>query len=166
MKKRILNVFIELIKNSKKSDRDIARKLRISQPTVTRIRKRLETSGYINEYTIIPNFPKLGFEIAAFIFFHVDRSVNVSKKLKCEAHDWINKHPNVLFASDGDGIQGKNCMMLTIHENFTDYNKFVNDFKSKYGANIKNLETFLVPLLSKTPKYISFRSIENLVRPD
>ncbi len=161
MKKRIQNVFFELIKNSKKSDRDIAKKLKISQPTVTRIRKKLETQGYITEYTIIPNFPKMGFEIAAFIFFHVDRRKN--KKIKTGAHSWISKHPNIVFAADGDGIQGKNCMLATIHKNFTGYTKFVNEFKAIFGGYIKDLEAFLIPLASKTPKYLSFKSVENLI---
>jgi Lrp/AsnC family leucine-responsive transcriptional regulator len=165
MKKRILNVFFELVKNSKKSDRDIAKKLKISQPTVTRIRKKLENLGYVREYTVIPNFPKLGFEIIAFVFFHTERTGG-SKKLKLDAHTWIKKHPNVIFAADGDGIRGKNCMMATIHKNFTDYNKFVNEFKQMWGDNVKHLEAFLVPLASTTPKYISFKSMENLVEPD
>jgi DNA-binding Lrp family transcriptional regulator len=167
MKKRILNVFLELIKNSKKSDRDIAKKLKISQPTVTRIRKKLENLGYISEYTVIPNFPKLGFEIAAFIFFNVERYNNTEdKKLKLRSHEWINKHPNIIFAADGDGIHGKNSMLVTLHRNFTEYNNFVNEFKKMWGSNIKELETFLVSLASQTPKHISFRSIENLVKPD
>ncbi len=159
MKKRIQAVFFELLKNSKKSDREISKKLKISQPTVTRIRKRLEKEEYIREYTVIPNFPKMGFEIGAFIFFHVDRSRN--KKNKPIAHNWISKQPNIIFAAGGDGVRGKNCMLATLHRNFTDYIKFIRDFKSKF-SNIKNLEAFLVPLSENTPKFISFKSVEKL----
>jgi DNA-binding Lrp family transcriptional regulator len=55
MKRRELEVFFELIKNSKKSDRDIAKKLNISQPTVTRVRKKLERT-VIKAYTLVPSF--------------------------------------------------------------------------------------------------------------
>ena len=159
------DVFIELMKNAKKSDRDIAKKLKISQPTVTRIRRKLEDQDYIKEYTTIPNFPKMGFEIAAFIFFRVDRAKRKgSKKTKNKAHKWIFKHPNIIFAADGDGFQGKNCMLATLHKNFTNYTKFINSFKSIFGWNIKNLEAFLVPLKSETPKFISFKSIEELIK--
>jgi len=164
MKKRIQRVFTELIKNSKKSDRDIAKKLEISQPTVTRIRKKLETQGYISEYTVIPNFPKLGFEIAAFMFFNIDRVKSKVKKIKSKAHNWITSHPNIVFAADGDGIKGKNCMLATIHKNFTDYSKFITDFKAMFGEHIKDFESFLVPLASRTPKHLSFKSIENLIQ--
>nr|NIM46562.1 winged helix-turn-helix transcriptional regulator [Candidatus Aenigmarchaeota archaeon] len=148
MKKRIQQVFFELIKNSKKSDRDIAKKLKISQPTVTRIRKNLEKNGYIIEYSVMPNLPKLGFEIGAFIFFNVDRRKN--EKMKHDGHKWIAKHPNIIFAAGGDGIRGKNCMIASLHKNFTGYTKFIRSFKTMFGNYIKDVESFLVPLADQT----------------
>jgi len=41
-----------------------------------------------------------------------------------------------------------------------------DDFKSLFGSNIKNLEAFLVPLASTTPKYLSFKSMEDLVKKE
>jgi Lrp/AsnC family leucine-responsive transcriptional regulator len=57
-----LRVLSELIKNSRISDRELGKKLRMSQPTVSRIRNKLENEGYIKEYTLIPDFQKLGYE--------------------------------------------------------------------------------------------------------
>jgi DNA-binding Lrp family transcriptional regulator len=48
-----LKLIAELMKNSKQSDRELAKKLGVSQPTVTRTRTRLEKEGYIKEYTLI-----------------------------------------------------------------------------------------------------------------
>ncbi|NIO38282.1 winged helix-turn-helix transcriptional regulator, partial [Candidatus Bathyarchaeota archaeon] len=42
----------ELLKNSKRSDRELAKILGVSQPTVTRTRNRLEKNGMIQDYTI------------------------------------------------------------------------------------------------------------------
>ena len=58
--KKMLDLISELAKNAKKSDRDIAKKLNISQPTVTRMRKKLEDNRYILEYTAVLDFKKLG----------------------------------------------------------------------------------------------------------
>ena len=44
----------ELIKNSHRSDRELAKAIGSSQPTTTRLRNKLEKEGYIREYTIIP----------------------------------------------------------------------------------------------------------------
>jgi DNA-binding Lrp family transcriptional regulator len=49
----------ELVKNSRRSDRELARILGISQPTVTRRRTVLEKE-VIDGYTAIPRWDKLG----------------------------------------------------------------------------------------------------------
>jgi Lrp/AsnC family leucine-responsive transcriptional regulator len=59
-------VLSELMKNAKISDRELAKKIGSSQPTVTRARRKLEKEGYIREYTVIPNFRKLGIGCHAF----------------------------------------------------------------------------------------------------
>lgn len=58
----------ELIRNSKQSDRDLAKILNVSQPTITRTRHKLEENKMIQDYTIIPDFRKMGFEILALTF--------------------------------------------------------------------------------------------------
>jgi len=63
----LLKVLKELIINARQSDRVIAQKLQVSQPTVTRARINLE-KGYINGYTAIPSFPKIGYELIALTF--------------------------------------------------------------------------------------------------
>jgi Mn-dependent DtxR family transcriptional regulator len=51
-----------MMKNSRRSDRDLAKVLRVSQPTVTRTKQRLETE-YIR--TLVPFLEKIGHEIIA-----------------------------------------------------------------------------------------------------
>jgi DNA-binding Lrp family transcriptional regulator len=59
MKDVELKVVIELIKNSHRSDRELARAVGVSQPTLSRTRKKLEKQGMIKEYTIIPTIQGL-----------------------------------------------------------------------------------------------------------
>jgi DNA-binding Lrp family transcriptional regulator len=56
MKPVMLKLVAELFRNSRKSDREMARKLGVSQPTVSRMRGKLESEGVIQEYTIIPDY--------------------------------------------------------------------------------------------------------------
>jgi DNA-binding Lrp family transcriptional regulator len=63
-----LKLVAELTKNSRRSDRELAKRLHVSQPTVTRIRNKLEKEGIIREFTIIPDFVRLGYEIASITF--------------------------------------------------------------------------------------------------
>jgi DNA-binding transcriptional regulator YhcF (GntR family) len=41
----------ELLKNSRRSDRELAKVLRASQPTITRARRKLEKESYIREFS-------------------------------------------------------------------------------------------------------------------
>lgn len=61
----------ELMRNSRRSDRELARILGTSQPTVTRIRTKLEKEGFIREYTIIPDFCRIGYTLIAITFTDV-----------------------------------------------------------------------------------------------
>ena len=60
-------ILFELMKDSHRSDRQLAKSLGVSQPTVTRRRAMLE-ENYIEGYTVIPKFGEIGFEMAAFTF--------------------------------------------------------------------------------------------------
>jgi len=154
----------ELVKNSKRSDRDLAKLLGVSQPTLTRMRRRLENDNYILDYTAIPNMTKLGFEIIAFTFFNVDRfdpnTGDLDKAVGERAHKWVGHNSKVIFAAGGEGLHGKNCMMITIHRDFTEYTDFVTDLRGQWAHKIKDMETFLVSLKAKMPKPFSFRNIE------
>mgnify|MGYP006271117405 CR=1 FL=1 len=44
-----LRIVAELMKNSRRSDRELAKVVGVSQPTVTRTRSRLEKEGIIKE---------------------------------------------------------------------------------------------------------------------
>ena len=58
-----LTILQALMNDSKISDRAIAQKLGVSQPTVSRQRAVLVEEGYIKKFSIIPNLLKLGYDI-------------------------------------------------------------------------------------------------------
>jgi DNA-binding Lrp family transcriptional regulator len=60
-----IRIIAELMKNSRRSDRELAKVLGVSQPTITRTRTSLESQGLI-EYTAVPDFARLGYELLVF----------------------------------------------------------------------------------------------------
>ena len=116
------------------------------------------------DYTAIPNMTKLGFEIAAFTFFDVDRfdpkTGDLDSVVGERAHKWVSHNSKVLFAAGGEGLHGKNCMMVSIHRDFTDYSDFVSDLRGQWAHKVKEMESFLVSMKAKTPKPFSFRNVE------
>ncbi len=154
----------ELIRNSKRSDRDLAKILDVSQPTLTRMRKRLERDSFILDYTAIPNLTKLGFEIVAFTFVDVDHFDPASGELDSaigeSAHKWVGHNSKIIFAGGGEGLHGSNCMMISIHRDFTDYTDFISEFRSQWATGAKGIESFLVSMKAKMPKPFSFRNFD------
>jgi len=161
---RMLQLLQELVKNSKRSDRDLAKLLRVSQPTLTRMRKRLERDSYILDYTAVPNLTKLGFEIIAFTFMNVDRfdpkTGDLDSALGERAHKWVGHNSKIIFAAGGEGLEGKNCSMISVHRDFTDYADFISDFRAQWASHVKDMDSFLVSLKAKMPKPFSFRNLE------
>jgi DNA-binding Lrp family transcriptional regulator len=60
-----LKILGAVMSNSKKTDRQIASQLNVSQPTVSRQRAMLKKEGYIKDYVVVPDLSKLGYDILA-----------------------------------------------------------------------------------------------------
>jgi len=155
-KQNMIKLLYEMMKNSKRSDRGIAKIIGVSQPTITRMRQRLEKTGYIRDYTVVPDLKKLGYEIVAFTFTTVANSDVKNENM----NKWIGSNSKIVFSASGDGLNGKNSIMVSIHTDFTDYSKFMSEFRSKLSENIKDVDSFLVPLRSDIPKHFSFKYLQ------
>jgi len=102
MKDVELRLICELIRNCRKSDRELAKAIGVSQPTVSRVRTRLEREGVIS-YGAMPDLGKLGYEIIAITFAEWKREQYPDEKVP-EALDFLKRHPNMLFVSTGMGL--------------------------------------------------------------
>jgi DNA-binding Lrp family transcriptional regulator len=150
-----LRLISELLKNSRRSDRELSRVLGISQPTVSRMIKRLETEGYIKEYTIIPDFAKLGFEILAITFLGY-KEVSEEDLLKATktASEILQKmYTECICIDTGIGI-GYQATVVSLHRTYSEYVEFIE--RIKQGANERysfmdtsNYQSFLISLKSK-----------------
>lgn len=141
-----LSVLSELMKNSRTSDRELARKLRKSQPTISRIRAKLEREGYIMEYTLIPNLTKLGYEIASVVFVRSKNQPNRKEmeKIKSIAHEWEKKLAfSTIMAIQGEGL-GHQAMIVSFHRSFAKYREFMDQVKQFSYIDVGNVQSFLI----------------------
>ena len=67
-KDKLMSLLFEYLKDSNRSDRQIAKVLGVSQPTVSRMKSRLLEEGVVRHFSAIPDFAKMGYEIMAFSF--------------------------------------------------------------------------------------------------
>jgi DNA-binding Lrp family transcriptional regulator len=153
-------LLFELMKNSHRSDRQLAKALGVSQPTVTRRRTMLE-KNYIEGYTIIPKFGQIGFEIAAFTFLKSKLKQKTGKE-KDEAlkkmKDWYLNQPNVVLVQDGRGI-GWDAICISLHQNFSDFAAFIRAQDSELSEWIIESQTFhtdLKPGIAIKPFHLKY----------
>ena len=142
MAKVMMNHLLEeLLKNSKRSDRELAKALGTSQATITRMRNKLVNDGTIQKFTVIPDLEKMGFEIMAVTYSKTKLIPEIIEKEVKLA--WTK--PNVIFSAEAEGM-GKNAIMISIHKNYTDYTNFLKDFLTASGGTIESYETLLISL--------------------
>lgn len=153
-----LKLLFALIKGARRSDRELSRALKVSQPTVTRKRAMLEKEGYVKEYTIIPDLAKMGYDFAgvSFLSFSEDRP-----ELFDKAREWTKNRPTIIFASNGEGI-GMNSIMVSLHKNYASYSKLITELRRDWQPNLKDIQTFLISLTRPELiiKPMSFRYLE------
>jgi DNA-binding Lrp family transcriptional regulator len=137
----------ELMKNSRRSDRELAKVLGTSQPTVSRRRMIIEKS-FIDGYTAIPKWEKIGFELVAFTF--VKHKIKYAKPEVREAgfkkvEEWMMKQPNVILAIDGQGL-GWDGVCVSFHKCYSDFAEFVRKHNSELSDFLIESQSFIADI--------------------
>jgi DNA-binding Lrp family transcriptional regulator len=158
-----LKLIAELMKNSRRSDRELARVLRVSQPTVTRTRARMEKEGYLKEFTVIPDFRKLGFQLAAIILVRIRKTLSaeeIDKARQIAMKDMMEKAPDeiVLFNRGmGDGYDG---VLVSFHKTYSEYAKIIERIKEYPFVDTSATLSFIIDLNDKIQyRYLTFSTL-------
>ncbi len=150
----------ELLKNSKRSDRELAKILKVSQPTITRTRHKLEKNGMIEDYTIIPDFRKMGFELLVINLAKLRPEILLSERSE-KAREFIARFPNTIFASAGEGM-GMNAVDIALYRNFTEFHQRVNQMKAEWKDIIEDIQSFIVSIGEGSFKRLSLTHLKDL----
>lgn len=137
----------ELMKDSRRSDRQLARSLGVSQPTVTRRRSTIE-KNFIDGYTAIPKWEKIGFELVAFSF--VKHKIKYAKpEVRAAAfgkvEEWMMKQPNVILAIDGQGM-GWDGIFVSFHKSYSDFAEFMRKHNSELSDLLIDSQSFIADI--------------------
>jgi DNA-binding Lrp family transcriptional regulator len=148
----MLSLLLELLKDSKRSDRELAKVLGVSQPTVSRMRSRLVKEGIIRDFTVIPDFVRMGYEIMAINCFKSKSSKEITEKAK----KWMMSKPNIIFAAAAQGM-GKNGIMISLHRDYTDFSNFLVEVMAEDETVMKDYDTMLISLKGRIVKPLSLK---------
>jgi DNA-binding Lrp family transcriptional regulator len=157
-------ILAELLKNARLSDRQLAKKIGISQPTVTRRRAILENE-LIDGYTLIPKWTKLGYEILAITLIKIKQGIaskESAESIRAKSIKWLMSHPNIIMSGACRG--DVDAFMITLHKSFKDYDEFMQDHRQKMGQYVTDVNSVLINLAGKDllkPLHIKYLA-ENL----
>ena len=138
----------ELMKNSRRSDRELAKVLKVSQPTVSRTIKKLEKEGIIKEYTMIPNFKRLGYQIMAVTLFGKPEPETTKERaeLRNAALEMERKTPQAnLIVMNGMGLK-KGRVAINLYRDYAGYLEGLNFIRNLPNINADDVESFLIDL--------------------
>jgi len=136
--KQVLN---ELLKDCKTSDQEIARRLKTSRPTIFKIRERLEKEGIIKRYIPVIDFEKLNLHLQSAILYKW-RDYSKTKELE-NTVKFIKALPEVILFVKGEGIGSKTDLIISIHEDLKNYERFIRKLKYYWKDNVENVGVFI-----------------------
>ncbi|MCW4055842.1 MAG: Lrp/AsnC family transcriptional regulator, partial [Candidatus Bathyarchaeota archaeon] len=127
-----------------------AKKLGVSQPTVTRRRARLE-KRVIDGYTAVPNWEKIGFKLLAIILVKskpVYATKDKYQAVRKRGFEWLMKQPNVIMGGACEGL-GVNSFIISVHRSYGEYDEFLHDMRLQMGDLIDDVKTLMINLTAR-----------------
>ncbi|MCX6770787.1 MAG: Lrp/AsnC family transcriptional regulator [Candidatus Micrarchaeota archaeon] len=132
---------ISLTKGGDKNDSEIAKEMKVSKGTVSRIRKKLTEEGLLAGAT-----PKLDLEKMGVCFYYVlvfQWNAFADRKLTEKMEKDFTSTAQTIYFAEGSNPNSKYIAKMAFVD-FEDYNEFIAEFRRKYGASISGLETFFI----------------------
>jgi DNA-binding Lrp family transcriptional regulator len=146
-----LKLIAELTKNSRRSDRELAKRVRVSQPTVTRTRNKLEKEGIIREYTIIPDFTKIGYQMASITFAKMKEppSQKTIDEIRRQAGEMEKKNPSPTIVT----MRGIGCnadyVSVAFHKTYAEYTQYMKYIRQYPQVKVDEIKSFVIDLLDE-----------------
>lgn len=142
-------ILFELMNNAYISDRKLAKRLGSSQPTITRKRRWLEKE-VIDNYTIIPKWMKLGYNLLVFTFVKspIYNSKSKYQNIEKEGMKWVKKQCNILMASACEGM-GMTSFIISVHKTYGDYSEFIANLRLDLGKLMRETHNIIVNLAAE-----------------
>lgn len=148
MKSNFWKLISELMKDSRRSDRELAKAIGVSQPTVHRMLRRLDEEGYVKEFTVIPDFCKLGYNLLALIFVKLKGGLSAEGVAEARrvAQESLKKGPReIVMLERGMGL-GYDGVIVSFHEDYASYLKLKKWLNQFTFLEMARLDSFLVNL--------------------
>lgn len=137
------------------------RSIRTSQPTATRTRIKLEKEGYNREYTMIPDFRKIGYELVALTFVNLKEGIT-PEQLETVRKKGREMEKKTAFQSitilKGIGL-GHEMVLASFHENYSSFMEFIRMIKQFPFVDTSSVESYMISLAEEHYRYLTFSTL-------
>lgn len=113
--------------------------------------KKLEKQGYIKEYTMIPDFSKLGYRILALIFVKLKKTLSPEEAEKARqiTIESLSKSSfGIVMLERGIGL-GYDGVIMAYYPDYASYVKHRNTIKAYPFIELSEADAFLINLNDK-----------------
>jgi len=151
MKTIELKLISELMKSSRRSDRELAKVIGVSQPTVSRMISRLQKEGVIREYTMIPDFNKLGYKILALTFVKLKKTLSqeeFEKVREVTKQKVMESSYAIVMLERGLGL-GYDGVIMAFYKDYSEHLEHVKVLHRYPFLDLYGMESFLISLEDK-----------------
>ena len=103
---------------------------------------------FLDGYTAIPKWEKIGFRIAAFTFVKSNIKYVEPEKRKAalsKVKKWFAKQPNVILALEGQGM-GWDGICVSFHKDYSDFAEFMRKHNSELSDFLIEAQSFVSDL--------------------
>ena len=155
--KTLTRLLLEYLKDSSRTDSQIAKELGVSQATVSRLKQKLIKEKFIRHFSAIPNLDKIGYEILAIslVKFNTELVLQNLPKIEKMAKNWTKTRPEILFDARAEGTD-VDVVNFSIHKNYAAYKDFLTETKRAWGNLLTDVRFILIDLKGPLGKPFSF----------
>jgi len=143
-----LKLIAELLRNSRRSDRELAKAIGVSQPTVSRTLAKLEKAGFIRSHTIIPDFSKIGFNLLGITFVKLKSTYPAEEieKIRKAVKERVEQSKfNIVMLERGIGL-GFDACIISIYKDYSEYSQHQDAIRTFPFIDISKIESFIINL--------------------
>lgn len=133
-----------LMKGGFKSDSEIAREIKASKASISRIKKKLRKDKILLDFTPIVDFEKIGIKLFAMVSFEWTNFK--SEKVTKQMENWVESRPNTILLAEGESVEGLNYLVYLGFKDLEDYHMYFKEFRREFGTYIKQVHAFFIPI--------------------
>jgi hypothetical protein len=120
----------------------------------------LEENGMVEDYTIVPDFKQMGFEIMSLTFVKMRPDILLPEVME-QGREYSMKWPNAIFASSGEGL-GMTGVIISFHKNYTEYHQRLNLLRVDWKDFTEDVQSFVISIGEEKIKKFSLTHLKNI----